>query len=61
MQSPNLVGSPLGVIQLVLYFMYRKKKGDPDPQRPIKSDLEKNELQLESRKAIVNGIKEEKN
>lgn len=25
MQSPNFVGTPLGILQLVLYFTYRNK------------------------------------
>ncbi|KAL0318029.1 UNVERIFIED_CONTAM: Bidirectional sugar transporter SWEET3 [Sesamum angustifolium] len=37
--SPNLVGSPLGILQLVLYCMYRKRKSTEQPQ---KWDLEIN-------------------
>ncbi|KAL2226979.1 bidirectional sugar transporter SWEET3b [Sesamum indicum] len=37
--SPNLVGSPLGILQLVLYCMYRKKRTTEQPQ---KWDLEIN-------------------
>ncbi|XXG89878.1 hypothetical protein AAC387_Pa12g1775 [Persea americana] len=51
--SPNLVGTPLAITQLVLYFIYRKNESAPD--QPIKSDLEKNALQLKSQQAEVNG------
>ncbi|KAJ8616240.1 hypothetical protein MRB53_035612 [Persea americana] len=51
--SPNLVGTPLAITQLVLYFIYRKNNSAPDQH--IKSDLEKNALQLKSQQAEVNG------
>ncbi|KAI8564974.1 hypothetical protein RHMOL_Rhmol03G0224500 [Rhododendron molle] len=37
--SPNFVGSPSGILQLVLYFMYRKKGIIEEPHKP---DIEKN-------------------
>ncbi|KAK4431358.1 Bidirectional sugar transporter SWEET3 [Sesamum alatum] len=37
--SPNLVGSPLGILQLVLYCMYRNRRTTEQPQ---KWDLELN-------------------
>lgn len=40
MQSPNLVGSPLGILQLVLYCKYRKRGGvmeDPNNRDEEKS------------------------
>ncbi|KAH7854419.1 hypothetical protein Vadar_013561 [Vaccinium darrowii] len=47
--SPNLVGIPSGILQLVLYFMYRKKG---IMEEPHKQDIEKNgekaEQQLQS-------------
>ncbi|GAV66228.1 MtN3_slv domain-containing protein [Cephalotus follicularis] len=38
--SPNLVGSPLGILQLILYFKYRKRE---IMEEPSKWDLEKHE------------------
>ncbi|MQL82986.1 hypothetical protein Taro_015464, partial [Colocasia esculenta] len=38
--SPNLLGSPLGLLQLILYVTYRKGKGVPE--KPNETDLEKN-------------------
>ncbi|XP_058206113.1 bidirectional sugar transporter SWEET3 isoform X2 [Rhododendron vialii] len=37
--SPNFVGTPSGILQLVLYFMYRKKGIMEEPHKP---DIEKN-------------------
>ncbi|KAG9448415.1 hypothetical protein H6P81_014543 [Aristolochia fimbriata] len=42
--SPSLLGTPLGALQLVLYFMYRKNDGMPP--EPVKFDVEKNAVQL---------------
>ncbi|XP_010261514.1 PREDICTED: bidirectional sugar transporter SWEET3-like [Nelumbo nucifera] len=38
--SPNLLGSPLGALQLLLYCIYRKRK--INVEEPSKIDLEKN-------------------
>ncbi|XP_068660950.1 bidirectional sugar transporter SWEET3b-like [Aristolochia californica] len=60
--SPSLLGTPLGALQLVLYFMYRKSVGIPP--EPVKFDLEKNGLQLiaepeisKSQLSTMNGTK----
>lgn len=37
-QAPNIVGSPLGIFQLVLYCKYRKRR---IIEKPHKWDLEK--------------------
>ncbi|KAF7147978.1 hypothetical protein RHSIM_Rhsim03G0199300 [Rhododendron simsii] len=37
--SPNFVGTPSGILQLVLYFMYRNKGIMVEPHKP---DIEKN-------------------
>ncbi|KAJ8747877.1 hypothetical protein K2173_013045 [Erythroxylum novogranatense] len=41
--SPNFVGSPLAILQLLLYFMYRKRGIMEEPKT---WDLEKNKVQL---------------
>ncbi|KAH7854305.1 hypothetical protein Vadar_012263 [Vaccinium darrowii] len=47
--SPNFVGTPLGILQLVLYFMYRKKGIMNEPHKPdIEKNGEKAEQQLQS-------------
>ncbi|XP_078175222.1 nodulin MtN3 family protein isoform X2 [Carex rostrata] len=37
--APNFIGSPMGILQLVLYFIYRNGSKS---QEPLKMDLEKN-------------------
>ncbi|KAL5984700.1 Bidirectional sugar transporter SWEET3b [Asimina triloba] len=69
--SPNLLGCPLGFLQLVLYCVYRKKKPTPEkadveknslalispPEKPNteKLDLEKNAFAFESKSSKTNG------
>ncbi|XP_057480235.1 bidirectional sugar transporter SWEET3-like isoform X2 [Actinidia eriantha] len=46
--SPNLVGTPLGVVQLVLYCKYRKKGIMEEPKKlDIEKNIEKTKQQLE--------------
>ncbi|PSS04433.1 Bidirectional sugar transporter like [Actinidia chinensis var. chinensis] len=46
--SPNLVGSPLGIVQLVLYCKYRKKViMEEPPKMDIEKNIEKTKQQLE--------------
>ncbi|KAJ6764833.1 RAG1-ACTIVATING PROTEIN 1 [Salix koriyanagi] len=49
--SPNLVGSPLGIVQLVLYCMYRKTG---IMEAPDKWDLEKNEEKSKKLQLVIN-------
>ncbi|KAF9614925.1 hypothetical protein IFM89_021355 [Coptis chinensis] len=49
--APNLVGCPLGISQIVLYWIYRKK-GIIGQAKD--ADLEKNEEKLKVREPIVN-------
>lgn len=46
--SPNMVGSPLGILQLVLYCKYRKKRMIEEPNKwdAEKNDEKSNQLQL---------------
>lgn len=50
-QSPNLVGSPLGVVQLVLYCKFRKNEIVEEPK---KRDLEKDGEILKQQALPVN-------
>lgn len=47
-QSPNLIGCPLGILQLVLYFKYRKRRTMEEPHK-LDDEMveEKTEVQLE--------------
>ncbi|XP_057462281.1 bidirectional sugar transporter SWEET3-like [Actinidia eriantha] len=46
--SPNLVGTPLGIVQLVLYCKYRKKViMEEPPKMDIEKNIEKTKQQLE--------------
>lgn len=48
LQSPNLVGSPLGILQLILYCIYRKRGGVKQPQKwDLETHSEKSEQHLE--------------
>lgn len=48
LQSPNLVGSPLGILQLILYCIYRKRGSAEQPQRwDLESHSEKSEQHLQ--------------
>lgn len=49
LQSPNLVGCPLGLLQLVLYCMYRKKG---IVEEPMKRDPEKNDDKAKQLQAV---------
>ncbi|KAF2312170.1 hypothetical protein GH714_028365 [Hevea brasiliensis] len=49
--SPNLLGTPLGILQLVLYCKYRKRGVMEKPQ---KWDLEKNEDKPKQLQLVVN-------
>uniref|UniRef100_A0A6N2KFX7 Bidirectional sugar transporter SWEET n=1 Tax=Salix viminalis TaxID=40686 RepID=A0A6N2KFX7_SALVM len=49
--SPNLVGSPLGIVQLVLYCKYRKTG---IMEAPHKWDLEKNEEKSKKLQLVIN-------
>ncbi|KAL7003595.1 hypothetical protein U1Q18_004747, partial [Sarracenia purpurea var. burkii] len=45
---PNLVGTPLGILQLVLYCKYRKKGiVEETHKRDIEKNSEKNKQQLQ--------------
>lgn len=47
--SPNLIGIPSGILQLVLYFMYRKKGIMEEPHKlVVEKNDEKGEQQLQS-------------
>ncbi|XP_010915676.1 bidirectional sugar transporter SWEET3b isoform X1 [Elaeis guineensis] len=50
--APNLLGCPIGLLQLVLYGMYRKS--DKAPTEPNKKDLEKNGAKYTSQLQEVN-------
>ncbi|XP_031257079.1 bidirectional sugar transporter SWEET3 [Pistacia vera] len=49
--SPNLVGSPLGILQLVLYCKYRKRGIIEEPN---KWDLEQNEEKSKQLQLVIN-------
>ncbi|KAG6389843.1 hypothetical protein SASPL_151317 [Salvia splendens] len=50
--SPNLVGSPLGILQLILYCIYRKRGSVKQPQKwDLKTPSEKSEQHLEVKEA----------
>ncbi|XP_042480603.1 bidirectional sugar transporter SWEET3b-like isoform X2 [Macadamia integrifolia] len=50
---PNLIGCPLGIFQLMLYFMYRKKGIKAEP---IKMDIESNgSVELKTPQPAING------
>ncbi|XP_047973434.1 bidirectional sugar transporter SWEET3b-like [Salvia hispanica] len=50
--SPNLVGSPLGILQLILYCIYRKRGGVKQPQKwDLETHSEKFEQHLEVKEA----------
>ncbi|XP_058096096.1 bidirectional sugar transporter SWEET3b-like [Magnolia sinica] len=51
--APNLLGTPLGVLQLAIYCKYRKTKGIS--KEPNKLDLEKNGLELKPHQPVSNG------
>ncbi|KAJ4825509.1 hypothetical protein Tsubulata_050117 [Turnera subulata] len=51
--APNLVGTPLGILQLVLYFKYRKTG---IVEEPIKWDLEKNDDKAKQLQTITSEI-----
>lgn len=38
LQVPNGVGSALGTMQLILYFIYHDKKGAPKKQSPTEEE-----------------------
>nr|UJT76394.1 bidirectional sugar transporter SWEET3b [Hemerocallis fulva] len=44
--APNFLGTPMGILQLILYCMYKNKKGAHEEQRNI--DIEKNGEKLNS-------------
>ncbi|KAL5727075.1 Bidirectional sugar transporter SWEET3b [Ranunculus cassubicifolius] len=48
--SPNLVGCPLGIFQLVLYCIYRKKVIVEEPKV---ADLEKNDVKFNIQEAVI--------
>ncbi|OVA01935.1 SWEET sugar transporter [Macleaya cordata] len=48
--SPNLVGCPLGVLQLVLYCMYRK---EVIKEEANKADLEKNGVRVKFQEPMI--------
>ncbi|KAK6925950.1 SWEET sugar transporter [Dillenia turbinata] len=50
--SPNLVGSPLGILQLVLYCKYRKNVIMEEPEKP---DMEKHGEMLKHQKLMTDG------
>ncbi|KAL0646255.1 hypothetical protein Bca4012_044546 [Brassica carinata] len=48
MQLPNMVGTPLGILQLIIYFKYKNKKEAPITTTVVgKWDHEKNKSKLE--------------
>ena len=47
MQLPNMVGTPLGILQLIIYFKYKNKKEAPITTTVVgKWDHEKNKSKL---------------
>ncbi|CAN1755386.1 Bidirectional sugar transporter SWEET3b [Linum perenne] len=56
--SPNFVGSPLGILQLVLYCRYRKKG---IAEEPAKWDLEQNDTKSTQLQLVVTEEIKEKN
>lgn len=50
--SPNLVGSPLGIFQLLLYCKYRKKEMKP-VESPDKWDLEENDEKSKQLQIVI--------
>ncbi|CAN1180727.1 Bidirectional sugar transporter SWEET3 [Linum perenne] len=56
--SPNFVGSPLGILQLVLYCRYRKKG---IAEEPVKWDLEQNDTKSTQLQLVVTEEIKEKN
>ncbi|CAK7324111.1 unnamed protein product [Dovyalis caffra] len=54
---PNLVGSPLGILQLVLYCKYRKRG---IMEEPDKWDLENNEEKSKQLQLMVNDVTNDK-
>lgn len=57
LQSPNLVGCPLGILQLVLYCKYRKKGIIEEPMKwdPEKNDDKTKQLQPVNDDNTING------
>ncbi|OAY70991.1 Bidirectional sugar transporter SWEET3b [Ananas comosus] len=53
--APNFLGSPVGLLQLILYFIYRKNKAAPEELHEI--DLNKNDLKTVPKQQEVNGRK----
>lgn len=61
LQVPNGVGSALGTMQLVLYFIYRDKKGAPRKQPPTEEEsveLGHTKPHQEKQPNVANGTQE---
>ncbi|XP_043720991.1 bidirectional sugar transporter SWEET3b-like [Telopea speciosissima] len=56
--APNLLACPVGLVQLVLYCMYRKNQGIPEER--YKLDVEHNETDLESQQPLLIDCNNEK-
>ncbi|KAJ0989322.1 hypothetical protein J5N97_007678 [Dioscorea zingiberensis] len=51
--APNILGSPMGLLQIILYCMYKKHKDRPE--EPNKMDLENTGVKLGSLELEVHG------